>query len=112
VGNSDAHALEAIGIGYTTFAGHDGASLRTAIAAGATQQHGSFHPTGEQLGTFKAQLRKYSRDIAANVGGRLRRDGSRRDLGYPRDGGELRGDRAALLTARRGDARRSQDGAA
>ncbi len=112
VGNSDAHSLEAIGIGYTTFAGHDGASLRTAIAAGATQHHGSFHPTGEQLGTFKAQLRKYSRDIAANVGGRLRRDGSRRDLGYPRDGGELRGDRAALLTARRGDARRSQDGAA
>jgi predicted metal-dependent phosphoesterase TrpH len=85
VGNSDAHSLEAVGTGWTTFAGHDGEALRAAIAAGTTHQHGSFHPTGEQLGTFGRQLRKYGRDMRDNVGGVLRGDGTRRDLGYPRD---------------------------
>jgi hypothetical protein len=85
VGNSDAHALDAIGIGWTTFPGRDGAALREAIAAGTTHHHGSFHGTGAQLGTFGAQLRKYGRDARANLGGRLRGDGTRRDLGYPPD---------------------------
>jgi predicted metal-dependent phosphoesterase TrpH len=83
VGNSDAHALEAIGVGWTTFPGHDGTHLRAAIAAGTTHHHGSFHGTGTQIGTFGQQLRKYGRDAKANIGGRLRRDGTRRDLGYP-----------------------------
>jgi len=86
VGNSDAHALEAIGTGYTTFEGHDGAALRAAIAARTTHHHGTFHPLGEQLGTFRQQLRKYGRDMRANVGGRLRGDGTRRELGYAREG--------------------------
>jgi predicted metal-dependent phosphoesterase TrpH len=85
VGNSDAHDLESVGIGYTTFHGHDGAALRAAIAARATQHHGSFHPTGSQFETFGKQLRKYSRDAKASIGGRVRRDGTRRDLGYPKD---------------------------
>ncbi len=85
VGNSDAHSLEAIGVGFTTFEGHDGAALRAALAAGTTHHHGTFHPTGEQLGTFGRQLRKYGRDVRANVAGHLRGDGSRRDLGYPRE---------------------------
>jgi predicted metal-dependent phosphoesterase TrpH len=83
VGNSDAHDLASIGIGYSTFEGRTGDELRAAIAAGTTHHHGTFHPTGAQLGTFSRQLRKYGRDIRANVGGRLRGDGSRRDLGYP-----------------------------
>ena len=83
VGNSDAHDLQSIGIGYTTFAGHTGEDLCAAIAAGATEQHGAFHPAGTQLQTFGQQLRKYSRDAKASIGGRLRRDGTRRDLGYP-----------------------------
>jgi len=85
VGNSDAHSLEAVGIGYTTFEGRDGAALRAAITNRTTHHHGSFHPTGDQLGTFGRQLRKYGRDMRDNVGGVLRRDGTRRDLGYPRD---------------------------
>jgi predicted metal-dependent phosphoesterase TrpH len=87
VGNSDAHDLDSIGIGYTTFAGRDGAALRAAIEAGTTQHHGSFHPTGAQIGTFGKQLRKYGRDARAGLGGRLRRDGTRRDLGYPAEYG-------------------------
>jgi len=85
VGSSDAHALEAVGAGYTTFQGHDAAALRAAILDRSTHFHGTFHPTVSQLGTFHAQLRKYGRDARANLGGRLRGDGSRRDLGYPRD---------------------------
>ena len=85
VGNSDAHSLESVGIGYTTFEGHDGAALRAAIEARTTHHHGTFHPPGEQIGTFGRQLRKYGRDMRDNVGGVIRRDGTRRDLGYPRD---------------------------
>jgi predicted metal-dependent phosphoesterase TrpH len=85
VGSSDAHDLDSIGIAYTTFPGRDGAALRAAIEGGATNQHGVFHATGSQLGTFGKQLRKYSRDARAGIGGRIRRDGTRRDLGYPRD---------------------------
>lgn len=110
VGNSDAHDLESIGIGYTTFHGRDGAALRAAIAGRSTQHHGTFHPTGSQLGTFRAQLRKYGRDARASIGGRVRRDGSRRDLGYPAPGRELTGERAALLASRRGE--RPGEGAA
>ena len=83
VGNSDSHDLESIGIAWTTFQGRTGDDLRAAIRAGTTHHHGTFHPTGAQLGTFRRQLRKYGRDLRANVGGRVRGDGSRRDLGYP-----------------------------
>jgi hypothetical protein len=83
IGNSDAHALDAIGSGYTTFPGRTADDLRAAILAGTTHHHGSFHATGAQLGTFREQLRKYGRDARANLGGRIRGDGTRRDLGYP-----------------------------
>jgi hypothetical protein len=86
LGNSDAHELAAIGVGYTTFPGHSAEDARAAILARTTHHHGSFHPPGAQVGTFGKQLRKYGRDVRAEVGGRLRRDGSRRDLGYPPDG--------------------------
>jgi hypothetical protein len=101
VGNSDAHSLGAVGIGYTTFHGRTGEALRSAIAAGETHHHGTFHPAGSQLETFGAQLRKYSRDARANLGGRLRRDGTGRDLGYPRDGDAAAGNGANLAPARR-----------
>jgi predicted metal-dependent phosphoesterase TrpH len=84
VGNSDAHALEAVGSGWTSFPGRTGDDLRAAIAARTTHQHGSFHATAAQLATFQLQLQKYGRDARANLGGRIRRDGTRRDLGYPR----------------------------
>ena len=83
VGNSDAHALDAVGIGWTTFPGRTEHDLRAAIAAGTTHQHGSFHGTTGQLATFSGQLRKYSRDARASVGARVRRSRTGRDLGYP-----------------------------
>lgn len=92
VGSSDAHALEAVGAGHTTFPGHSGDDLRAAILVRTTHHHGTFHGTTAQLGTFQQQLRKYGRDARANLGGRLRRDGSRRDLGYPVAYGSSDGD--------------------
>jgi predicted metal-dependent phosphoesterase TrpH len=83
VGSSDAHAAEAIGTGWTTFPGRKAEDLRAAILAGTTHHHGSFHGTGSQLSTFGRQLRKYGRDARAGLGGRIRRDGTGRDLGYP-----------------------------
>ena len=89
----------AIGRGWTTFPGTTPDDLRAAIAAGSTQQHGSFHGTIGQVGTFAKQLRKYGRDARAELGGRIRRDGTGRDLGYP----------VARAAARRVRARRRRD---
>ncbi len=83
VGNSDAHALAAVGSAYSTFPGRTAEELRAAILAGTTRHHGTFHGTTAQLGTFGQQLRKYGRDARANLGGRIRGDGTGRDLGYP-----------------------------
>lgn len=96
VGNSDAHALAAIGMGWTSFAGRTAEELRAAIVAGSTHHHGSFHATAAQLGTFRDQLRKYGRDARAGLGGRLRGDGRGRDLGYPVDHEAAAAARAAL----------------
>ncbi len=88
LGNSDAHVADAVGSGWTTFPGRTPDNVRAAILARTTQHHGSFHGSVGQLGTFSRQLRKYARDIRAETGGRIRRDGTGRDHGYP--GGTLR----------------------
>jgi predicted metal-dependent phosphoesterase TrpH len=88
VGNSDAHAASQVAAGWTSFEGRTPEEVRAAILARTTRHHGSFHGTVGQLGTFGRQLRKYGRDARAEVGGRIRRDGTGRDHGYP--GGHLR----------------------
>ncbi len=82
-GSSDAHALEAIGQGYTTFPGISAEDLRAAVLERRTLWHGVFHPTGSQLSIFGRQLRKRGRDVRDEVGGRIRRDATGRDHGYP-----------------------------
>jgi predicted metal-dependent phosphoesterase TrpH len=88
IGNSDAHALPAIATGWTTFPGRDAGDLRQAITDRTTEHGGTFHPTFDQLSTFGQQVRKRSRDARDELAGRLRRDGTGRDHGYP--GGRLR----------------------
>lgn len=83
VGNSDAHEASNVAQGWTTFPGRTAEDLRAAVLAGATGWHGSFHGTVSMLPTFGRQLRKYSRDARAEVLGRVRRDGTGRDHGYP-----------------------------
>lgn len=88
VGNSDAHHYSQIGAGWTSFEGRTPEDVRAAILEGTSRHHGSFHGTIGQLGTFGLQLRKYGRDARAEIGGRVRRDGTGRDHGYP--GGNAR----------------------
>ncbi len=83
VGNSDAHRAADIGQGWTTFPGRTAEDVRAAILEHRTGWHGSFHGTASQLPTFGLQLRKYGRDLGAEVRGRIRRDGTGRDHGYP-----------------------------
>jgi hypothetical protein len=83
IGSSDAHALEAIGTAWTGFPGRTAGDLRRAILAGDTTHHGTFHGSVGQLGVFGRQLRKRGRDARDEVTGRIRRDGSGRDHGYP-----------------------------
>ena len=63
--------------------------LRDAIVARETLFGGSFHGTSGQVRTFGRQLAKYGRDAHAGVKGRILRDGSGRDLGYPAEHGPL-----------------------
>ena len=94
IGSSDAHAVEAIGRGSTTFPGRSAEDLRAAILARASGWEGTFHATAGQLGTFGRQLRKYGRDIRDETRGRVRNDGTGRDHGYP--GGRFRPPRLEL----------------
>jgi hypothetical protein len=93
VGSSDAHAAGAVGTGHTSFPGRSADDLRQAILGRLTHSHGEFHDSRGQLGTFALQLRKYSRDARDEVRGRLLRNGTGRDHGYP--GGRLRPPRYA-----------------
>ena len=109
VGSSDAHAARAVGTGHTSFPGRSAEDLRQAILGRLTRSHGEFHGSRGQLGTFALQLRKYSRDARDEVRGRLLRNGTGRDHGYP--GGRLRPPRyaespeaAALVTEAAGPA--------
>jgi predicted metal-dependent phosphoesterase TrpH len=88
VGNSDAHALDAIGVGWTTFDGLTAVDLRRSIEERRTDHGGSFHDAVGQVGVFRRQLTKYARDARDEVAGRVRRDGTGRDHGYP--GGRAR----------------------
>ena len=88
IGSSDAHALDAIGQGWTTFPGRTADELRAAIVAGATEHGGSFHGAAGQVGVFGLQLRKRVIDARDEVSGRVRRTGTGRDHGYP--GGRAR----------------------
>jgi predicted metal-dependent phosphoesterase TrpH len=87
-GASDAHEAGAVGSAWTSFPGRSAADLRMAIEQGTSRHHGQFHGSLGQLGVFGRQLRKYGRDARAELLGRVRRDGTGRDLGYP--GGTLR----------------------
>ncbi|HET8786236.1 MAG TPA: PHP-associated domain-containing protein [Candidatus Limnocylindrales bacterium] len=88
IGNSDAHALDAVGAGWTAFPGRTATDLRAAIERSATDHGGSFHGTAGQFGVFGRQLRKRAIDARDEVAGRIRRSGTGRDHGYP--GGRAR----------------------
>jgi predicted metal-dependent phosphoesterase TrpH len=83
IGCSDAHALDAVGQGWTSFAGSSASELRDAIHERRTGWHGSFHHTIGQLSTFGLQLRKRGRDLRDDTRARILGAGNGRDLGIP-----------------------------
>jgi hypothetical protein len=83
VGNSDSHRMETIGQGYSTFPGSTAAELRAAVLARQTASHGRSYPWGHQVRTFGRQLHKNAAAVRDEVGGKLLRNGTGRDLGYP-----------------------------
>lgn len=98
IGSSDAHAVAHLAAAVTTFPGRTVEDYRRALAERTTEHEGAFHGLG-QVGTFGQQLRKYGRDARDELRGRIRRDGTGRDLGYP--GGRLRPPRYEPEAARR-----------
>ncbi len=83
LGSSDAHRAEDVGQAFTTFEGLTAADLRRAIETGQTGWEGAKYTWPGQFATFRRQLGKYASGVRDNVGGRVRRDGTGRDLGYP-----------------------------
>jgi predicted metal-dependent phosphoesterase TrpH len=83
VASSDAHRAEDIAAATTTFPGGTAEDLRAAIVAGTTEWEGTAYAFGHQLKTFRGQLGKYARAMNDEVRGKLLRDGTGRDLGYP-----------------------------
>nr|MBA3435007.1 hypothetical protein [Chloroflexota bacterium] len=83
IGSSDAHRAADVGQAFTTFEGTTPEELRTAIESRETGWEGTFYPWRSQVTMFRAQLRKNARAVRDDLGGKVRRDGSGRDLGYP-----------------------------
>ncbi|HEV8053442.1 MAG: PHP domain-containing protein [Chloroflexi bacterium] len=88
IGSSDAHRAADVGQAVTLFAGTTPDELRAAIEAAATDWEGSFYPWRSQFTMFRHQMGKNVKALRDEVRGKLRRDGTGRDLGYP--GGRLR----------------------
>ena len=99
IASSDAHRAEDVGTAFTTFEGTSAADLRAAIVARRTDWQGARYTWPGQLATFRRQLRKYAAAVRDDAGGKLRRDGTGRDLGYP--GGRDRPARLKLDEASR-----------
>ncbi|MGI8928190.1 MAG: PHP domain-containing protein [Candidatus Limnocylindrales bacterium] len=99
LGSSDSHRAEDVGQAFTTFEGSTADDLRRAIETRQTGWEGAKYTWPGQLGTFRRQLGKYASGIRDNVGGKVRRDGTGRDLGYP--GGRQRPPRLSVDEASR-----------
>jgi predicted metal-dependent phosphoesterase TrpH len=88
VAGSDAHKASNVGTTVTLFEGGSVADLRAALAARDTAWDGQAYSWSEQLRMFRQQQRKNVAAVRDEVVGKLRRDGTGRDLGYP--GGRVR----------------------
>jgi len=88
IAGSDAHRARNVARAVTTFRGASVADLREAIAQRDTGWDGTAYTWREQLRMFQGQLGKNAVAMRDDVRGKVRRDGTGRDLGYP--GGRAR----------------------
>jgi len=84
-GGSDAHKAENVGTTQTLVQrrGTLEESLRLALAERDTRWQGEVYSWRSQVGMFSQQTRKNVAALAAELNGKVRRNGSGRDLGYP-----------------------------
>jgi hypothetical protein len=83
VGSSDAHRAEDVGHALTTFGGTTAEELRAALLSRQTGWEGSTHPWRTQFSTFRRQMGKNALAVRDELRGKVLRDGTGRDLGYP-----------------------------
>ena len=83
VAGSDAHAAHNVGTTATLIRGRSAEDLRTALADRDTAWDGRAYTWQEQFHMFGQQQRKNAAAVRDEIRGRLRRDGTGRDLGYP-----------------------------
>jgi predicted metal-dependent phosphoesterase TrpH len=83
IGASDAHRAEHVGLALTNFEGSAPDDVRKAILARTTTWEGSTHEWKTQFSTFRRQMGKNALAVRDEVRGKLTRDGTGRDLGYP-----------------------------
>jgi predicted metal-dependent phosphoesterase TrpH len=83
LGSSDAHRAIDVGRAVTLYSGSSPDDLRRAIVERRTAWEGTAYPFRAQLETFRHQLRKNAQAVHDEVRGKVRRDGTGRDLGYP-----------------------------
>ena len=84
VASSDAHHADLVGRATTRFPGRTQADLRAALLERTTTWDGRAYAWSEQLGMFRQQTAKNVRAVRDTVRHRVLRDGTGRDLGYPR----------------------------
>jgi predicted metal-dependent phosphoesterase TrpH len=70
VGNSDAHVLEGIGSGFTTFPGHTAAAYRAAVVAGDVTAQGVSWSSGHNVDVYRRQLGAKLRHLWHSTGRR------------------------------------------
>ena len=80
---SDAHRADHVGHALITFPGETAEDVRRAILARETEWQGSGHAWRTQFATFRSQMGKNALAVRDEVRGKLLRDGTGRDLGYP-----------------------------
>lgn len=83
LGSSDAHVAGDVGHALTTFPGRTPDDLRRAILERTTGWQGTPYPWTKQLSTLLRQQRKNAAAVRDEVRGKVLRDGTGRDLGYP-----------------------------
>jgi len=83
LGASDAHRAEHVGQALTTFEGSSADDVRRAIVERTSGWEGSTHEWKTQFATFRRQMGKNALAVRDEVRGKVLRDGTGRDLGYP-----------------------------
>ncbi len=106
VGNSDAHTVDTIGDGYTTFAGSTAEDYRRAVLAGTTDGSCSTWGPAKEVAIYSRQFRKQVRDVSLWSRRTFLGDDVPRDLGVAPEQLVLQREQERLYLLERDEQRR------